>query len=97
MDVVFKIEKENLQKVKNILFNDDLVSRASVVIKEAKSLGLEDGYYCYVSGTEEACKKAEELMEELGKRTSKEDEEKVIELIKKEEESAMTGFGGIFG
>lgn len=97
MDVIFRIEKQDVQRVKNILLTDELVSKASVLIKEAKSLGLGNGYYCYVSGVEEACKKAEKLMKGLGKKVSKENEKKIIKSIKEEEETAMTGFGGIFG
>ena len=59
------MEKKNLQRVKEILLKDELVSKASVLVKEAKSLGFDDDeYYCYVSGVEEACKKAEELVKE---------------------------------
>lgn len=98
MDIIFKVEKKNLQHAKDMLLKDELVSKASVLIKEAKSLGLkEEVYYCYISGLEEACKRAEKLMKELGKKVSEEDKEKIINLIKQEEESALTGFGNIFG
>ena len=97
MEVVFEIEKKNLQKVKNVLLKDDTVSRASVLFKEAKTFGFDkDVYYCYVSGLEEACEKAKELMKDLGKVSSKKTKEQVVQKIKQEEESAMTGFGDIF-
>ena len=98
MEVVFKIKKQNLQKVKNLFLKDDVISRASVVFKEAKSLGFTgDDYYCYVSGINEACDKSKRLINDLGELVKKEEEKKVIDKIKQEEESAMTGFGGIFG
>jgi len=98
MEIIFRLKKQDLQKVKNVLLSDDVVSRASIVFKESKSLGFEkDEYYCYVSGLEEACKKAKELMKNLGKIVDKKDEEKIIDKIKEEEGSAMTGFGNIFG
>jgi len=98
MEVVFKIKKQNLQKVKDMFLKDDVISKASIVFKEAKGLGFTgDNYYCYVSGVEEACKKAKELIKDLGELAKKEEEKKVIDKIKEEEESAISGFGGIFG
>ena len=98
MEVVFKIKKENLQKAKDVLLKDEKVSRASVLFKESSGLGFEgDDYYCYISGLEEACEKAKELMKDLGEVAEEEEMKKVIEKIKEEEESAMTGFGNIFG
>jgi len=98
MEIVVKMKKENLQKVKNLLLKDETVSRASIIFKEGKSLGLEnEDYYCYISGTEEACKRVEELIKELGEIVKNEEKKKVIEKIREEEESAMKGFGSIFG
>ena len=98
MEVVLKIKKQNLQKVKDLLLKDDLISRASVMFKEAKSLGLtRDDYYCYISGVKEVCDKAKTLIKDLGELVKKDEEKKIIDKIKQEEESAMTGFGNIFG
>jgi len=98
MEIVFKIEKQNLQKVKNILLKDETVSRARVMFKESKSLGLKgDHYYCYVSGLDEACDKAKELTKDLVEVVNEKNAKEIIEKIKSEEESAMTGFGDIFG
>jgi alpha-D-ribose 1-methylphosphonate 5-triphosphate synthase subunit PhnG len=98
MEIVLKIKKQNFEKVKNIILKDDTISRASVTFKESKSLGLKDDwYYCYISGLDEACKKAMELTKGLTENINKKEEEEVINKIKKEEEEAMAGFGGIFG
>ena len=98
MEVIFKIEKQNLQKVKDILLKDEMISKASVTFKESKSLGFEgDYYYCYISGLDEACDKAKELTKDLAELVNKKGAKKIIEKIKSEEESAMTGFGNIFG
>lgn len=98
MEVVFKIKKQNLQKAKGVLLKDETVSKASVLFKESKSLGFSgNDYYCYVSGLDEACNKAKELMKDVGETVNKKDTEKVISKIKSEEESAMSGFGSIFG
>lgn len=98
MEVVFKIKKQDLQKVKNVILKDEVVSKASIIFKESGGLGLKgNDYYCYISGLEETCNKAKGLMKNLGKIASKRDTEKVIAQIKSEEESAMTGFSSIFG
>jgi len=97
MEIVLKIKKENLQKVKDILLKDDTISRASLIFKEAKSLGFNGNeYFCYISGLEEACKKAKELTKDSAEITNKKEEEGIIKKIKEEEESAMSGFGNIF-
>ena len=97
MKVIYETEKSNFQKSKDILLKDDLVGRASILFKDGDALGLEDKYYCCVSGVEEACKKSEELMKNLGKKVDKKTKEEILQKIKEEEEQAMQGFGGIFG
>jgi len=96
MEIVIEIKKGNLQKVKEILLKDDIVSRATIVFKEAKTLGFDNkNYYCYISGLEEQCEKAKELIKDIAKIVENKDE--IIEKIKQEENVAMEGFGGIFG
>jgi len=98
MEMILKIEKQNLQKVKDILFKDERVSRASIMFKESKSLGLKgDHYYCYISGLDEACDKAKKLTKDLAEVVNEKNTKEIIEKIKSEEESAITGFGDIFG
>jgi hypothetical protein len=97
MEIVLQIESKNLQKVKDILLKDDMVSRASIVFKEGKSLLGKDGYLIYISGIEEQCKKAIEISKEIDKQVSEKDKSEVIKKIKEEQEKAAEGFGGIFG
>jgi len=98
MELVFKIEKQNLQKVKDVLLRDELISKATIIFKESKSLDLKgDYYYCYVSGLNESCDKAKKLMKDLAEVVKEKDTKGIIERIKSEEESAITGFGDIFG
>ena len=98
MEMVLKIKKQNLQKVKDILLKDETVSRASIMFKESKSLGLDgDHYYCYISGLDEACDKAKKLTKDLAEVVNEKNTKEIIEKIKSEEESAITGFGDIFG
>jgi len=97
MEVVISIEMKNLQKVKEILLKDDIVSRASIVFKEAKGITGKEGYYCYLSGLDEQCKRALELAKELVKEIKDKEKSDVINKIKEEENKAIEGFGGIFG
>jgi hypothetical protein len=103
MEIVLHIESKDYAKVKEILLKDDIVSRSSMTFKEGGIIKKE-GYYCYLSGTEEQCKKALELINEkdengeeveLAKEASEEEKEELINKIKEEEDKAIEGFGGI--
>ena len=96
MEIVLKFNKKELQKVKEILLKDEIVSRASIVFKDGEIIGKE-GYYCYISGLEEHCKRALELTKDIAEEAEEEEKNKVIEKIKAEEEKANEGFGAIFG
>lgn len=97
MEIVFEVEKSNFSEVREILLKDDVVSRASIVFRESGSLGLDnDNYLVYVSGLDEACGKAKELLKELGKEADQKLKEQVIEKIKEDEDSVASGFGTLF-
>lgn len=96
MKEVFLVSSENKNKAEMELKKDDLVSRGSITIKTANSLGIEeDGYFIVVDASEEALKRAEEIMKDLGKKYK--DWKKVLEMIDEQEGSAMEGFGNILG
>jgi len=97
MELLLLIETKDYAKVKDTLLRDDIVSRASLIFKEAKGFGKEEGYYSYISGTDEQCKKALELTKDLIKEIKDRKKEKIIKKIKEEEGKAMEGFGNIFG
>ncbi|MEM5794183.1 MAG: hypothetical protein QXS48_01975 [Candidatus Aenigmatarchaeota archaeon] len=96
MEIVLQVETKDYQKVREILLKDDLVSRASVTFREGKGYGGE-GYFCFIFGSEEQCKKALEVTKELAKEIKDEEKEKLISKIKEEENKALEGFGSIFG
>lgn len=106
MEIVLQIETKNYQKVKDILLKDDSVSRASIVFKEGNIIG-KDEYYSYISGRDEQCKKALELIRqkdektgeviELAKEIIGKDKEELINKIKEEESKATESFGSILG
>ena len=97
MEIVYEIERQNIQKVRDIILGDDIVGRASVIFKDGNSIGLNNNYYCYISGVEEACKRSEEIIKNFGKKIDKKISENIIKKIKEDEEKAIEGFGGIFG
>ncbi len=98
MEVVWFFSKENGRKAEEILKKDDEVSRGSIVIREAESLGIEkEGYFIFYTGDEEKVKKAEELIRDLKEDVEEEVLKKAAEKYKEESEKALQGFGGIFG
>lgn len=96
MEIVLHFKSENFAKCKDILLSDDIVGRASLTFKEGSIIG-KDGYYCYLTGTEEQCKRALELMKDIGEEVTDETKSQLIKKIKEEEEKAIEGFGNILG
>jgi len=96
MEIVLQFKSENFAKGKDALLTDDIVGRASLVFKEGSIIG-KDGYYCYLSGTEEQCKRALELVKELAEEVKDEKKSQLINKIKEEEDKAIEGFGSILG
>ena len=84
---VFVMPKEEKAKVHQRIREDDLISRQSLTFRE-----MGEKFYLIVEGSEEAIERIEK---EFGLERA-EDKEKILEEIKKEEESAMQGFGNIF-
>jgi len=96
---IFEIKKEK-EKEMDALKQDDIVSRQSITIRDAKSLGMKgENIYIKIDGSSEAIKRAEGIVKEhsLGKKLSKKDAEPIEKKIKEEEESASEGMGFIFG
>ena len=98
MEALFEIEKNKLSKVQDMLLKDDLVSRASVLFKDASTFGVKKAvYFVYVKGLDEACGRAKELIKDLGKDVDKKLKAEIIKKIADEEDAAASGFGAIFG
>ena len=95
--VIFSVDKTQVSKVNQIL-RDDLVSRQSIVLRDASALNIEkDVRYVLIEGTDEAIKKAEELFAEVGKKEDDEEAKNIYNKIKTEESDAAVGVGLIFG
>ena len=95
---VFEIEKSK-KKALNAVLADDIISRQSIAIRDASSVGVKkDVEYVLIEGDEAAIKKAEELLAKDGcKKEPDKEAEKIYKSIKDQENSAAEGVGFIFG
>ncbi len=95
--VIFEVKSEDAGKI-NTVIKEDIVSRQSILTRDAGSLNIEgNALFLKIEGSEEGVKKAEELAKEQG--FSKLDEKKAEEVNKKiaeQEDSAASGMGMIF-
>jgi DNA-binding cell septation regulator SpoVG len=94
---VYLISGEDLEKVRQALFSDEITSRANIVFKDAKLMTGRDGYYIRVIGTEEQLKRIKEIIGESAREIDAKEVEEVLKKLQEEDESALAGFGSIFG
>ena len=93
---VFRLTPAQADRV-SVLTADDVVSRQSVTVRDAKSLGLKgDGRYVVVEGSEAAVARATELLKGIPplKGAGAED---VYRRFRSQDEQAASGMGLIFG
>ena len=95
--VIFHVDQEHTGKI-NTLIKDDLVSRQSIITRDATALDMKGTEtYVKIEGSAEGVKRAEELAKELGFKKLKAKKAKEInEKILQQEDSAATGMGLIF-
>jgi len=95
--VIFEVKSEDVGKI-NTLAKDDLISRQSILTRDASSLDLDkDVSYVKIEGSNDGIKRANELAKELKfKKLATKKAEKVNEKIKEQEDSAASGMGMIF-
>ena len=95
--VIFEVKSEDVGKI-NTLAKDDLISRQSILTRDASSLDLDkDVSYVKIEGSDDGIKRANELAKELKfKKLATKKAEKVNEKIKEQEDSAASGMGMIF-
>jgi hypothetical protein len=95
--VIISVDKTHASKINTIL-KDDLISRQSIVIRDASAMNIEkDVRYVLIEGSEESLKKAEELFKEIGKIESGEDAKSIYSKIMGEETDVASGVGMLFG
>ncbi len=92
--VIFKF-KSGDKKIEG-LYANDVVSRQSIIKRDAKSLSLDGSeIYVLVEGSEEGIQNARKIAGEYEMRG--EEAIKIYQLIKKSEDEASLGMGAIFG
>ena len=96
MDLLLFCRKEDSKNLEEKLKKDDLVSGASIKIRDANILN-KDGVYFYLEGTNDKIERARELSKGLAEEISGEEKESVVKILREEEEKAMEGFGLIIG
>ncbi len=95
--IIFEVKNEDAGKI-NKLTADDLVSRQSILTRDAGSLELEgDVLYVKVEGSDDGLKRAQEIAKEEGfKKLDESEASKVNEKIEEQEDDAASGMGMIF-
>ena len=96
MRKVWLVKSDKRSKAEELLKADDLVARQSIFVRAADSLGFkEEGFFLIIDGSEEALKKAEELLKDLAAPYEKDEE--VLKKFKEQEEKTSESFGFIMG
>jgi len=99
---VYECESGKKAELKKILETDPYAegsfARVGYKMRDGSTLDEEkDKIYLYISASDDFFKKADEKLKDIAKPLKGEKAEKIIEKIKKEEESAESGLGSIFG
>ena len=102
MNRVYECEMEKKKDLMPILEADSLAedsfARSGYSLKEGKFLEEDEKKcYLYISASDDFIKKADEKLKDIAKPLSGDDEKRIVEKFKKEEEQATSGFGDIFG
>jgi hypothetical protein len=93
------VKKEDAKKAEETLRNDfDSAAKQSITVRDAKALGFKnlDGSFFLISGDDKGVGKCKELIKEFVSDVKKKELEKAREDIRKEEDAAAEGMGGIF-
>lgn len=94
---VFRLPAPQAASV-DVLFKDDIVSRQSVIARDAKSLGLKgNDHYVVVEGSEAGVARATELLKDIAKPLGEKEADSVYRRFKSQDEEAASGMGLIFG
>ncbi|MFH2106470.1 MAG: hypothetical protein ABII22_04365 [Candidatus Micrarchaeota archaeon] len=95
-DIVKK--KEMLAILEADPYAEDSFARIGYKLKEGAAVGEDEKkLYIYLSASEDFIKKADAKLKEMAKPADCKVEQRVVEKIEKEEESAESGLGDIFG
>jgi len=93
---IYAVKKEHIGKIDEVL-KDDLVSRQSIAVRDAKILGVEkEARMVIVEGTVEAIAKADEIFKPIADREKEDDAAKIYSAFKTQEDNVASGLGMIF-
>lgn len=94
---VFRVPPAHASRVEALL-KDDLVSRQSVLVRDARSLGVEgEGTIVLVEGSEAALARADSLLEGAAARLPAKEADAAYARFKSQDEDAASGMGLLFG
>ena len=95
--IVFSIDNEHKGKIRDVT-SDDLISRQSIMQRDAKALEIEkEAQILVIEGEDSAIDRARELLKDIGEEQDEATSAEILQKIKGEEEDAATGVGFIFG
>jgi hypothetical protein len=98
MYAIFSVKKENVNKIREVL-KDDLISRQSIVIRDANTLGInKDVRYVLIEGEKSALERASEIFKEkeIGTQVQEPESSEIYNKFKEEELNVADGVGTIF-
>ena len=94
---IFMLPKERKDELRKV-YQDDLVSRQTLVEREGESLGLAPGHvYLLVEGREDAVERARELLRDVAEMLTGEKAEEARRKFAAQDENVVEGMGAIFG
>ena len=96
--VIFEVKTDDIGNINKVV-KDDLVSRQSIITRDASALGIKkDVSFLKIEGSDDGLKKATELADEFGfKKLTEKEAKEINDKILAEEEEAADGMGMIFG
>ena len=102
MERLYECETVKKAELKEILetepYAEDSFARAGYKIRDGATLEEDkEKVYLFISASDDFIKKADEKLKDLAKPVEGETAKRIIDKIKKEEESAESGLGSIFG
>ena len=94
---IYRIPKEKASKATSVVYQDNIVSRQSITIRDARALGIEtDERILLIEGSPEALAHADTILKELAVKETEENSKKIYEKFK-EEENTILSATSIFG
>ena len=102
MERIYECESGKKAELKQILeadpYAEDSFARVGYKMRDGATLEeKKDRIYLYISASGDFIKKADEKLKDVAKSLGDDDAKRIIDKIRKEEESAESGLGSMFG